>query len=85
MTLQECPGGSGFCDFESVNARKTFVCALYRHEKRLQKMPPGSQGAGPGAASVWRLESRSCVELGFFCVFGGFKFLCLDMFDLVSL
>ena len=34
---------------ESVNARKTFVCALYSHEKRLRIMAPGSQGAAPGA------------------------------------
>ena len=35
MTLQGCPGGTGF--YESVNARKTFLCALYSHEKRLPK------------------------------------------------
>ena len=57
MTLQGCPGGSGFCDFESMNAQKTFVCALYGHDKRLPKMVPGSQGAAPGAANVWWLST----------------------------
>ena len=41
--------------WESVNARKTFVCALYRHEKQLPKTALGSQGAAPGAANVWLL------------------------------
>ena len=57
MTLQGCPGGYGFCDFESVNARKTIVCTLYSQEKRLPKTAPGSQGAAPGAANVWRLPT----------------------------
>ena len=44
MTLQGCPGGSGFFDYKSVNARKTFVCALYSHEKRLPKRFQAPQG-----------------------------------------
>ena len=49
MTLQGCPGGTGF--YKSVNARKIIVCALYIHEKWLPKMAPVSKGAAPDGAS----------------------------------
>ena len=75
MTLQGCPGGTGF--YKSVNARKTFVCALNGHEKRLPKTAPGSKGAAPGATNVWRLSSQSCVEPFFRRLWW---LLCLDMF-----
>ena len=52
MTLQGCPVESGFYDFESVNARKTFECALYSHEKRLPKTVQG-------ATNTWQLPTAS--------------------------
>ena len=57
MTLQGCPVGSGFYDFESVNARKTFECALYSHEKRLPKTVPGSPRAAP-VSVIFSIKGR---------------------------
>ena len=59
----QSPGGSfpyltrAMLVFESMNAQKTFLWALYSHEKRLPKMAPGSQGVAPGAADVLRLPT----------------------------
>ena len=82
MTLQGCPGGTGF--YESMNTRKTFMCALYSHEKLLPKTAPGSQGAAPdGAPGLVALENgfwlqRSSIVEQFLLRLSWL--LCLDMF-----
>ena len=58
MTLQWCPGGTGF--YKSVNTRKAFMCALYSHEKQIPKTAPGSKGVSPdGAPRLASLENGS--------------------------
>ena len=60
---------------ESLNARKTFMCALYSHEKRLQKAAPGSQGrlpkTAPGAAAPENGSGAAEVQSRFFGIFCG--------------
>ena len=75
MTLQGCPGGSGF--YESLIAWKTFVCALYSHEKRLPKTAPDSQGVAPRASSVWWLLEKAPELLMCKAVFGVFGDSCV--------